>query len=109
MPLRPAVATRATRSHWTNAATFLVRRGEECRGAGMPVGRSAERTLPDRVTDEEGAERLQILRGLGSLAHRLHQVRQRMQLAPAQTDDEVVVVDVQAVAGQSHVVGKVGL
>src|SRR5262250_3410902 len=36
-------------------------------------------------------------------------MRQRMQLAPHEPDDEIVVVDVEAVAGQAYVVGEIGL
>src|SRR5262249_52356075 len=57
----------------------------------------------------EWTKRLEVLRGLDRLAHRLHEVRQRMQLAADQADDEVVVVDIEAVAGQPHVVGEVGV
>src|SRR6202171_1729629 len=58
-----------------------------------PGGRSARRSaLPAHVPHEEGTERLEVLRGLGGLAHRLHEVRQRVQLAADQADHAVVVV-----------------
>src|SRR5712692_7568925 len=68
-----------------------------------------ERALPERVTDEEGAERLDVLRGLDGLAHGLDQVRERMEVLAHDTDDEVVVVDVEPVAGEADVVGEVGV
>src|SRR6266850_8077078 len=76
---------------------------------GRYVRPSAERGLPERVAHEERAERGEVLRGLDGLAHGLHEVRERVQLAADQADDEVVVVDVEAVAGQADVVREVGV
>src|SRR3989475_12666992 len=70
---------------------------------------SAVGALPERVTDEERPERLDVLRGLGRLPHGLHEVRERMELAAHEADDEIVVVDVEPVAGQADVVGEVGV
>src|SRR5437764_4594236 len=70
---------------------------------------SRERALPERVAHEEGAERLEVLRGLRGLSHGLDEVRERMELAPDEADDEVVVVDVEPVAGEADVVGEVGV
>src|SRR2546428_13795513 len=67
------------------------------------------RTLPERVADEERAERLDVLRGLDGLPHGLHEVRKGMQVAADQTDDEIVVVDVEPVAGEADIVGEVGV
>src|SRR6266849_497463 len=67
------------------------------------------RALPERVADEERAERLDVLRGLDGLPHGLHEVRKGMEVAAHETDDEIVVVDVEPVAGEADVVGEVGV
>src|SRR5207249_9704868 len=62
------------------------------------------RALPDRTADEERSEPLEVQRGLLRLAHRLHDRREWIQLLPDQSDDEVVVLFVEAVARQADVV-----
>jgi hypothetical protein len=74
-----------------------------------PMGRRWQRALPQHVADEEGAEGVDVLRRLDRLPHRVDQVGQGVELAADETDDEVVVVGVEAVAGQADVVGEVGL
>src|SRR5205823_12515310 len=73
------------------------------------LSRSAAGRLPEGVADEERSERSEVLGGLRRLAHGLHEMGQRVQLAADEADDEVVVVDVEAVAGEAHVVGEVGV
>lgn len=58
------------------------------------------------AADEEGAHLGDELGRLARLAHRLDQVRQRVQLAAHQPDDELVVGGVEAVARQTDVVGQ---
>ncbi len=48
-------------------------------GTGGGPG-ARERALPERVADEERAERLDVLRGLDGLAHGLDQVRERVEV-----------------------------
>ena len=55
------------------------------------------------MSDKERPQRLQILRRLDRFSHRLHQVRQRVELATDQADHEVVVVRVDAVTGEADV------
>ena len=62
----------------------------------------------DDPADEERAEPVEVERRLLRLAHRLDDGRERKQLLADQADDEVVVVAVEAVAGQADVVGVVG-
>src|SRR6266850_5159860 len=102
------------------ASSFVtIRMVETSRLACRPVGvkpperpvpvLARERALPERVPDEEGAERLQILRSLDGLSHGLDEMRERMEVAADEADDEVVVVDVEAVAGEANVVGQIGV
>jgi hypothetical protein len=58
---------------------------------------------------EERAQRLDVLRRLDRLAHGLHEMGERVELPADEPDDEVVVVDVEAVAGEADVVGEVGI
>src|SRR4051812_31647701 len=67
-----------------------------------------QRALPAGLADEEGAELFDVLRRLLRLAHLLDALGQRRQLLADQADDELVVVLVQAVAGDADVVGRVG-
>ena len=68
----------------------------------------AIRRLPDGAADEERAETVEVERGLLRLAHRLDDGGQREEILADQADDEVVVVAVEAVAGQPDVVRVVG-
>src|SRR5439155_10287981 len=70
---------------------------------------SAGFALPEDEADEERPEALDVLRGLRRLAHGLDEVRERMQIAADEPDDEVVVVSVEPVAGETDVVGEVGV
>src|SRR4051794_24606155 len=73
----------------------------------MPAAKqetSLEARLPDRAADEKGAEPVEVERGLLGFAHRLHDGREREQLLADETDDEVVVVAIEAVTGQTDVV-----
>ena len=56
------------------------------------------------VADEERAHLLDELARLPRLAHRLHQVRQRVKVPPDQADDELVVARVEPVAREADVV-----
>src|SRR3989338_4351162 len=49
-----------------------------CGQGNFGLDAPARRALPERVADEEGAERLEVLRGLHRPTHRLHEVRQRV-------------------------------
>src|SRR5215470_16754277 len=60
--------------------------------------------LPEDVAHEEGAEGVDVLRGLDRLAHGLYEVGQRVEVLAHQADDEVVVVDVEAMARQADIV-----
>src|SRR6476620_4375644 len=60
--------------------------------------------LPKRPAYEKRAEPLQVQRRLLRLPHRLHQRRQRVQFLADQPDDEVVVIPVEAVTGETDVV-----
>src|SRR2546421_7148936 len=55
------------------------------------LSRSAAGRLPEGVADEERSERSEVLGGLRRLAHGLHEMGQRVQLAADEADDEVVV------------------
>src|SRR5207237_3078621 len=70
---------------------------------------SWKRALPDRVADEEGPERLEILRRLRRRPHALHDVRERMKVLADETDHEVVVAHVEAVAREADVVHEIRL
>src|SRR6185503_4333926 len=61
--------------------------------------------LPRGTPYEERSQAVEVLRGLLGLAHLLHDGRQRVQVRAQEADDEVVVVLVEAVAGEAHVVG----
>src|SRR2546428_3948172 len=67
------------------------------------------RALPERVADEERAERLDVLRGLDGLPHGLHEVRERMEVAADEANDEIVVVGVEHMTGEADVVSEVGV
>lgn len=56
-----------------------------------------QRALRERVADEGRPRPLDVLRGLNRLPHGLDDVRERVELAPEETDDEVVVVGVEPV------------
>src|SRR5262249_59916091 len=73
------------------------------------LARFSERALPERVADEERPERLDVLRRLHGLPHRLDEMREWMEVAADQPDHEIVVVDVQPLAGETNVVGEVGV
>ena len=61
-------------------------------------------TRSSGVADEEGAHLVDELAGLPGLAHRLHEVRERVKVAADEADDELVVAGIEAVAGQANVV-----
>jgi hypothetical protein len=63
--------------------------------------------LPAGATDEERTELLEVLGGLDCRAHALDEVGQRVQIRTHESDDEIVVVDVQAVAHQSNVLSQI--
>ncbi len=58
------------------------------------------------MAHEEGPEARQVLRRLGGAAHRLHEVGERVQVPADEADHEVVVVGVEAVAGETDVVAE---
>src|SRR4051812_39928689 len=70
--------------------------------------RGSARVLPYGPPDEEGPEAIEMERGLLRLPHPLDDHREWMQLSSEQADHEVVVVLVEAVAGQAHVVAEPG-
>src|SRR5262249_18063115 len=69
--------------------------------------REVGRGLPDCTADEERAETIEIERGLLSLAHCLDDRRQRKELFADESDDEVVVVAIEPVTGQTDVVNEI--
>src|SRR5690606_8750082 len=72
--------------------------------AARPVSAARSRgTLPRRLADEERPEALEILRGLLRPAHLLHDGRERVQHRPDESDDEVVVVAIETMAGEPYV------
>src|SRR5512132_4640233 len=56
------------------------------------------------VPDEEGPHLGDELRRLPRLAHRLHEVAERVQILADEADDELVVLGVDAMARESNVV-----
>src|SRR5207247_6019148 len=103
-PRRPGDGPRlAGADRASQARNAHLRRGPRISGARR------RRTLPERVADEERAERLDVLRGLDGLPHGLHEVRKGMQVAADETDDEIVIVDVEPVAREADIVGEVGV
>ena len=66
-------------------------------------------SLPESVPNKERTERLNKLGGLLRLPHRLHDVRQGMQLATDQSNEKIVVVEIQAMTGETNVMGQVGV
>ena len=63
---------------------------------------------PHRAADEERADARQILRGLDGRTHGLDQGGERAEILADQTDDEVVVGLVEAVASQADIRGETG-
>ena len=82
-----AHALQATKSasvlvSWRAGRRLAIERLLQRPEAGTRLENSlTQRALPERVAHEEGAQRLEILRGLDGLAHGLDQVRERVQLA----------------------------
>ena len=60
------------------------------------------------MPDEKRSKPIEIQRCLLRLAHRLHDGRKWKEIFADQTDDEVVVVRIEAVASQAHVVRVIG-
>src|SRR5262245_10683964 len=60
-----------------------------------------------RATHEERPHFLHVLGGLARGAHRLHHVRQRKQFLADQTDHEVIVVLIEPVTGEAHIVSEI--
>src|SRR5437588_701334 len=60
--------------------------------------------LPYGFAHQERAQPVEVERRLLRLAHRLHEGRQRKQILSDESDDEVVVVAIEAVARESDVV-----
>ena len=58
--------------------------------------------------DEERAQAIEVERGLLRLAHGLDDRRQREQLLADEADHEVVVVAVEAMAGEADIVRQIG-
>src|SRR5262245_62700974 len=73
-----------------------------------PSAPSRRRALPHNSPHEERAEPLEVKRRLLRLPHPLDDDRERMQLGAEQSDDEVVVVAIEAVAGEADVVAEAG-
>ncbi len=67
-----------------------------------------ETALPRHSPHEERPESLEMERRLLRLAHPLDDDRERVQLGPEQADDEVVVVAIEAVAGEPDVEAEPG-
>src|SRR5688572_32654450 len=63
----------------------------------------------NRATHEEWSHLPDVLGRLTGAAHRLNHVRQWMQFLADQTDHELVVVGVEAMAGEADVVGEIGV
>ena len=61
----------------------------------------------DRASDEERSHLLDVLRGLHRATHRLHDMRERMKLRTDQSNQKLVVIGVEAVTGEPHVVREV--
>src|SRR5258708_16810609 len=61
----------------------------------------------DRVADEEGPHLDDVLARLPRLSHRLNDVRERVEVFSYEPDDEIVVVRVEAVRHEPHVVREV--
>src|SRR3954463_13360828 len=72
---------------------------------GQGTGGRSELGLPDDAADEKGTETVEVKRGLLRLAHRLDNGRERKQILADESDDEVVVVAIEAVAREADVVG----
>src|SRR5437868_238265 len=64
-------------------------------------------TSPRNAPDEERAELLDELGRLAGFSHRLHDVRERVQVFADEADHEVVVVLVEPVTGEPHVVSEI--
>ena len=97
----------AAQGDLSRASAGGARRSRRCicprlTDARLPLGRAR----PPFPTNEERSESLEVQRGLLRLAHALDDDRQRMQLRPEEADDEVVVVAVEAVAGEADVVAE---
>src|SRR6476469_3727375 len=75
--------------------------------SGADSGRGLA-SAPDGAADEEGPEAIEIERRLLRLPHHLYDRGERKQILADEADDEVVVVAVEAVAGQADVVRVVG-
>src|SRR6185295_19927277 len=73
-----------------------ARRRSSRRGAG-----------PGTVADEEWPHLHDVLRRLTRAPHRLHHVRERMQLFTTQAYHEFIVILIQTMTGEAHVVGQV--
>src|SRR4029079_15320298 len=82
--------------------------GEARRACARPAlrGRLSGRALPRHPPHEERPQALEVERGLLRLAHALDDDREWVQLRAEQPDDEVVVVAVEAMAGEADVVAE---
>src|SRR5829696_1090730 len=68
---------------------------------------SAARASPGNTADEERTELLDELGGLPRLSHGLYDVRKRVKVLADESDHEVVVVRVEAVTREPHVVREI--
>lgn len=65
--------------------------------------------LPRHAAGKKRTQALQVLRSLGGPAHRLDELAERVELPAHEADDEVVVANVQPVAGETDIVRQVRL